>query len=202
MTTSTTPKPTQTKKTAKTSKKKRRCKHIEDAQRKHTQKKNKTEEATTTASKSQQVVNDVSHVLRYISTWKHRDSGSKWKFSKNKQSWILRHMYNVSLVNKSLFCLIVEYLHGLKGENRKRIYNDAVKRSLRYKNWEKQDGHPEERQEDTNATTASTTCLISMRQYNNDTIWKELSDNDKRKEYKRSRRIIDIFKDDQKESLE
>merc|ERR1712062_458336 len=76
-------------------------------------------------------------VLNYLKMWKNCKSGSGWKFNKNTQSWILRHMYTILLVNKEMFTLIVSYLDGLKGESRKRVLNEANKRALRYKRCEK-----------------------------------------------------------------
>jgi len=138
------------------------------------------------------------HVHTYLSTWQNYPS--EWKFQKNTQSWMLRNMYQIEIIPKESFTILIGYLKGLKGNDiRKRVQTDAMRRALRYKGWEKTN---------TNEVTNKDNDEINQDKDNaagndddNDNndeeeerCWKALSDNDKRKEYKRARKVIDAMK--------
>ena len=82
-------------------------------------------------------VKDPAEAASYLSSWKHRDAGSGWRFNKNTQSWLLRHMYETEKVPKPTFTLLVDYLVGCLGITRRRVREDAARRALRYKEYEK-----------------------------------------------------------------
>ena len=123
----------------------------------------------------------------YLSTWKHRDSGSGWKFNKNTQSWLIRHMYNHEKVPKSMFFLLLEYLSHIKGKNlRERILSDANRRALRYKSWQES----KDKSDEISTTENTTVSSLNVDDVDFDT-WNQLNDHDKRKEYKRARKILE-----------
>lgn len=125
-------------------------------------------------------------VASYLSSWKHREV-SAWKFNKNTQSWIIRHMYDSKLVPKSTFALVTEYMAGIQGDTlRNRTRTDATRMALRYKEWEKKkvgDGGNDV-QETEDSTVDNETAQ-----------WRQLDDHEKRKEYKRARQIIEALTD-------
>jgi len=146
----------------------------------------------------------------YLSSWKHRSSGEGvWKFNKNTQSWLIKNMYDCDKIPKGTFSLLIDYIGGLKGEAmRKRVDEDAVKRALRYKNWEKSQVKDDEgnlKSENVNEdpkTGESAKENASPKEENveekeeesDETRWEDLSSHDKRNEYKRARKVIDAMK--------
>ena len=52
----------------------------------------------------------------YLSLWKH--SKESWKFSKIRQTWILKHIYSEKAIPEKLFEIALEYLQDLKGNSR------------------------------------------------------------------------------------
>ncbi|KAL7581267.1 hypothetical protein ACA910_006038 [Epithemia clementina (nom. ined.)] len=173
--------------------------------------------------KKPKVVKDPGDVYGYLTNWKrHKDEGedgTSWKFNKNTQSWLIRHMFEVDKVPKSTFSLLLEYLNGLKSpEARKRIVADATRRALRYKEYEeamkketdvsssqeKDEEHT--KNDDDEAKDASTPTAAannddsdkskSESQDEDAARWKQLDDHDKRKEYKRARRVLESLSSD------
>lgn len=139
----------------------------------------------------------------YLLEWDQRDSElSTWKFNKNTQSWLIRHMYEVDKVSKSSFARLLKYLEGLNGDSvRSRIRSEASRRALRYK--ESQEKGPEEteerppcvnknrettRFESTEAAPGSKTEDVEV---DEEVQWQRLSEHDKRKEYKRARKVLE-----------
>jgi hypothetical protein len=171
-------------------------------------------------------VKDPQEVLSYLSLWqqqqKLRQEGKGneedekiWRFNKNTQSWLIRHMYDAEKVAKGTFTILVSYLEALKGASRKRVHEDAVRRALRYKNWEKKnqssetnndhdDGKESEsnEQEERKVTNASGSVDDDGDDDddNDDKRWNNLNDHEKRKEYKRTRKIIDSLKNEENKS--
>ena len=88
---------------------------------------------------------DPAEASTYLSLWKHdradntASSTTKiWKFNKNTQSWLLRHMYDGNKVNKTTFAILLEYIIAGKCEGvRSNVQEDAKVRARRYKEWEK-----------------------------------------------------------------
>lgn len=149
--------------------------------------------------KQQNHIKDPSEAHNYLSAWKHREaSPGVWKFNKNTQSWICKNMYDPEKIPKKYFDILLEYLEDLKGILRKRTHEDALKRAMRYKEWEKKSSEKTnggEKGDDENAEVAKNTDNDDIAGGNDDEKkFNEMSAHDKRKEYKRARKIIDMFK--------
>ena len=160
-------------------------------------------------------VKDPQEAHSYLSLWQQNKKQNEmkgdddalepiWRFNKNTQSWLIRHMYDVEIIAKGTFTILVLYLEELKGSSRKRGYDDAVRRALRYKKWEKdqkEDGGKDNEDENEGNEEA----ISEVKQDDEDDEeekeidakrWKSLNEHDKRKEYKRARKIIDVLKVD------
>ncbi|GAX17903.1 hypothetical protein FisN_18Hh109 [Fistulifera solaris] len=173
--------------------KKHISKHVLKAREaKEEAKKEAPQKAPSKTKKPKAVVKDPSEAMDYLKQWKH-DKGA-WKFNKNTQSWIIRHMYDAEKLDKAAFSLVTEYLQGLQGGTAKTwVVADATKRALRYKEYEKSQGtggdgdsKDAEKKGTDNATKDETEDRIR---------WKKLSDHDKRKEYKRARKVLEVLKE-------
>jgi hypothetical protein len=147
------------------------------------------------------VSKDPSEASTYLMLWEqHKKNGTDWKFNKNNQSWLIRHMYETEKVSKTTFSLLMEYFGGLEGKAmRLRIRAEGSRRALRYKEYEKE-------QQDEKATETSSKELsaqevtkntgISKQEQDEDAMrWKKIDDNDKRKEYKRARQVLEVMKE-------
>jgi hypothetical protein len=141
---------------------------------------------------------DPNEAASYLSNWKHRESGAIWKFNKNTQSWLIRHMYEAEKVSKSTFELLLDYLNGLNISLKNRILQVAEKRALRYKRFEKS---LEEKREEVNVDSKvdnvqpePTVSLPSESSDLDNMRWMQLDDHAKRKEYKRARKILEVLK--------
>eukprot|EP00537_Pseudo-nitzschia_pungens_P009957 CAMPEP_0172386472 /NCGR_PEP_ID=MMETSP1061-20121228/4009_1 /TAXON_ID=37318 /ORGANISM="Pseudo-nitzschia pungens, Strain cf. pungens" /LENGTH=236 /DNA_ID=CAMNT_0013115857 /DNA_START=404 /DNA_END=1114 /DNA_ORIENTATION=+ len=174
----------------------------------------------------------------YLTQWKASKSedssvraSSSWKFNKNTQSWLIRHMYEAEKVPKATFVLLLEYLEGLEGKTIKdRMRSDASRRCRRHKEYcknnpegsdkggqtEKEsqmknkdgegdgdgdgDDDGDEQTESKTTTTAPGTSAVTSEELECDeALWKKLDDHEKRKQYKRARKILDLVKNSNKE---
>jgi hypothetical protein len=141
-------------------------------------------------------IKDPQEAQNYLSAWKHREaSPGVWKFNKNTQTWICRNMYDTEKIPKKSFEILTEYLEDLKGSFRKIVNEDAVRRAMRYKEWEKkasstgdEQGDVDEKKETSKKTSDDDDAEADDKKFN------AMDEKDKRKEYKRSRKIIDVFK--------
>jgi hypothetical protein len=133
-------------------------------------------------------VKDPSEASAYLTSWKAHsvDSAGEWKFNKNTQNWLIRHAYENDKVNKSAFLLLSEYLKGLKGSSKTRVISDARRRALRYKAYEKGEAASENKKAETTKKDVDE---------DDEKKWKELDDHEKRKEYKRARKILESLED-------
>jgi hypothetical protein len=181
----------------------------------------KTSEKKTKKKKKEKHVKNPNEVMAYLSGWKHRSVAGAWKFNKNTQSWLIRHMYEADKVSKEMFSLLIEYLTGLEGITRQRVQADATSRALRYKEYEaklssttnqkqeqekandegdisapREDGKTITETENSPAGThnAQVTDADSNDKKEETDRWNCLSDHDKRKEYKRARKVLDTLK--------
>jgi len=136
-------------------------------------------------------VKDPNEAAAYLSAWKHRDAGSAWKFNKNTQSWLLRHQYEPDKVSKGTFGILLEYMEGLQGQTRTRTIADAKKRALRYKEYEKSN----ETKETEDTKEEEEVSKESVEDEDDEARWKGLDDHQKRKEYKRARKVLDVLKE-------
>lgn len=138
---------------------------------------------------------DPQQAASYLSQWNYdRENNTKrWKFNKNTQSWLIRHMYDFDKVSKKTLGLLAEYIcEGGEGL-RSRAEEEAKRRARRYKDWEKkQQQQEEELQEGTNEANIKSTQKGA--QESDNLSWNELDDHDKRKEYKRARKLLDALK--------
>ena len=192
---------TQEKKKAK--KKKHVSKHVLQAQ--EDMRKQKETLAARTASteadsgkkkkkKRKAIVKDPNEVAEYLRLWKEdRDS---WKFNKNTQSWLIRHAYEADKIHKGTFSILLEYLQGLQGDTMKqRILVDAANRALRYREHEKEKEPQGSKTEDgEKKSDEHKTESTDEEQKEEADRWNKLNDHDKRKEYKRARKILETLK--------
>ena len=134
----------------------------------------------------------------YLILWSSAKEDA-WKFNKNTQSWLLRHMYDDDLVNKKTFGLLLEYMPSIKGTGMlERLVKEAFLRAKLYKKFEaaskeETDGAAPAAGNvvDDDSATAETIAA-------NNLIEKEfaaLDDHGKRKVFKRCRRIHDVLKE-------
>ena len=157
----------------------------------------------------------------YLTQWKaskSKDSStramSSWKFNKNTQSWLIRHMYEVDKVPKSTFLLLLEYLEGLEGKFIiDRMRNDALRRCRRHKQYcksstessaseikdetavetENGDGINGQNSDQSAAKSKNEAETKSELEYE-EALWRKMDDHEKRKQYKRARKILDLIK--------
>ena len=153
-------------------------------------------------------VKDPAEAASYLSSWKHREAGSGWRFNTNTQAWLLRHMYETEKVPKATFTNLVEYLVGCQGMTRRRLREDAARRALRYKEYEKKTKSNDSEEKATsggdggdNEAEATEAAAAQKKDTEDDgnaeAEWKALDDHDKRKEYKRARKILDAIKEEE-----
>ena len=110
---------------------------------------------------------DPADALAYLQEWK--DESSTWKFNKNTQSWLIRHMYNDKLVSKSTFGMLLQYLVKAEHKVHERLRTEATRRALRYQKY----------------TTDPTATTVGKH--------KMMNDHKKRKEYKWARKVLDTI---------
>lgn len=165
---------------------------------------------STKKGKKSSKIKDPSEAAAYLSAWKHRDAGGSWKFNKNTQSWLIRHMYETDKVSKLVFGSLVEYLGGLQGQTRLRVLSDASRRATRYKEFEAGEGDdsakkgpPENKDQDEGNQQGSklpgaqpeTTGRPKDSVDDEDQLkWDQLDDHGKRKEYKRARKVLETIR--------
>ena len=86
--------------------------------------KEEEEKQQTTASKALDLSADkISNARQYLSLWK--TAKDSWKFNKNTQSYILRHMWNKKAIDKKSFKILIKYLKDIKGTARDRLLASA-----------------------------------------------------------------------------
>ena len=187
---------------------------------------NKSNNGASTSSNCH--VKDIKEAAGYLNNWKQYRQ--QWKFNKNTQSWLIRHMYEPDKVTKHSFAILLEYLHGLKGEGAKeRIIQDATRRALRYKKNSEEDNASSATKSDDNKQGNNDDDVgregAKVVQFSNETKaateegkpkkaktnkeladateeekrWNDLDDNDKRKEYKRARKILETLREPSKQ---
>mmetsp|Transcript_13288 Transcript_13288/g.24945 ORF Transcript_13288/g.24945 Transcript_13288/m.24945 type:complete len:220 (-) Transcript_13288:543-1202(-) len=161
-------------------------------------------------------IKDPSEAANYLILWK--TSKQSWKFNKNTQSWLIRHMYEADKVPKATFSLLLEYLLGAEGNTRDRIRTEAARRARRYKehsNRSTDQGDDMETKTEASNTvdneerkeSAKTTVTEKPKEGAKDGTskelspgddeearWRKLDEHDKRKEYKRARKVLDLLK--------
>jgi hypothetical protein len=144
-------------------------------------------------SKNNKHVKDPKEAMAYLEQWKV-SRGLDWKFNKNTQSWLIRHMYDAALVSKHTFEVLLEYLQDCHADAKKRLCMDATQRAVRYqRHAEKNDGGDTNRSHDNDAATVDVPA---------DESYQQKDEHDKRKEYKRARKLLDALQQKQLASSE
>jgi hypothetical protein len=168
---------------------------------------------------------DPTEASTYLSLWKYDRTtntaagviSKQWKFNKNTQSWLIRHMYNSTKVNKSTFTTLLEYIvAGIKTESgglESKVKEDATFRARRYKEWETTIEKTKTKKKEQTTQSPSQTALVPGEEkqggsslvsgvattatttVNNE--WKAMDEHEKRKEYKRARKVLDTLKQQQ-----
>jgi hypothetical protein len=129
-------------------------------------------------------------------------SSNIWKFNKNTQSWLIRHLYDSTKINKSMFTIALEYFQNSNHTNMiQRLQNDAIQRAIQY-----QEGIKNNSSNSTidNSNDNSNTKTTDVTDDNNNKTAMDPDNNDeatqqsqqKRKEYKRARKILDTLKEE------
>lgn len=137
---------------------------------------------------------DPAEAASYLALWnldRNSDSTTKnWKFNKNTSSWLLRHMYDPDKVSKTTFATLVDYVCEGGEKTILRVKEEAKRRARRYKEWEKK----HQKDGDTNQNDAADETKDAISSSPDDETWNQLDDHDKRKEYKRARKVLDSIK--------
>lgn len=162
----------------------------------------KTDAPTVSAKRKipQSKIKDPKEAQDYLSNWNHKDHGSQWKFNKNTQSWIFRHMYESDKIPKASFTLLLEYLSGVQGSTTEWVHSEALRKALRYKDWEAKkqcqdhETHKDEKQVTPEGQNENIPKDTNKDHNEDDERFLKLSDHDKRKEYKRCRKVLDHLK--------
>ena len=138
-----------------------------------------TDQAEPETTSTQAAANESDHLNQAIAYLKayieskadnaNESQKAAWKFNKNTQTWLIRHMYNAEVVSKSTFALLLEYFRGLQGNTKSRVLQEATDRVLQYKEFEK-------KQEAQNGNADESDQHKALR-----------------KEYKRARQIVQLL---------
>jgi len=103
-----------------------------------------TDDAVATSNESKKSnkntkTKDPEEAASYLSLWNldrnSKSTAKNWKFNKNTQSWLLRHMYDFDKVSKATFATLVDYVCQGGEKTRLRVEEDAKRRARRYKDW-------------------------------------------------------------------
>lgn len=183
-------------------KKKRISKHMLKSKAEAANKEESGGESSTTPKKksvsSEVAVKDPSEASQYLKAWETKEG---WKFNKNTQSWLLRHMYEADKVSKGTFTILLEYMKGLQGKDaQKRVLEEATARAQRYREYEKNKesnvaestGNTQNDQDTAMKEGSKDDGDVDDTSYGLE-HWKSLDDHDKRKEYKRARRVLETL---------
>lgn len=192
-----------------------------------------TETTTTTgggkesSSRRERKLKDPAEASTYLSSWKYDRADNnttstttkRWKFNKNTQSWLLRHMYDGDRVNKTTFAILLEYIIAGKCDGvRSKVREDAKVRARRYKEWETTTTEKEmkptlalpKKKEDGGASSSRRPIssggveakrsgglggvAIAATSTTANDEWKTMDEREKRREYKRARKVLDTLK--------
>jgi len=116
-------------------------------------------------------------------------------------------MYEVDKVPKSTFILLMDYLEGLEGRTIiDRMRTDASRRCRRHKEYSRDStapsgdteddptGNDDENENAQSSETIDTTPGNKEELEYEEALWRKMDDHDKRKQYKRARKILDLMK--------
>jgi hypothetical protein len=109
-------------------------------------------------------------------------------------------MYEADKVSKPVFVILMEYLEGMK--HKERVIEDAERRALRYKDFEKtldekkDAGKEKEVEKEAKKEEEPKDADTPKKEdggEDDETRWLRLDEHDKRKEYKRARKILETL---------
>jgi len=175
---------------------------------------NPTTTPTKIEVKSSAKTKDPDEASSYLTLWTYdrKNQTKTWKFNKNTQSWLSRHMYDFDKVSKTTFSTLVEYLCEGGDRAMARVEEDAKRRARRYKDWEKKSSQAGEGEEEATKGGGDEANKDGEKdgegnekkkaQSAEDAAWNELDDHDKRKEYKRARKVLDSLKDAKQKKID
>jgi WKF domain len=153
---------------------------------------------TATPSKKQKLAKhtkDPVDVEGYLMAWKKQQDllsdGSRittaWKFNKNTQSWLIRHLYDTTKISKSIFAIALQYFLKSNINVQQRLRDDATQRAILYQQHQQEKGTTNHindgiDNDDSNANQNETEDSPEV-----------LLEKNHRKEYKRARKILDTL---------
>ncbi|KAK5064554.1 hypothetical protein LTR84_000387 [Exophiala bonariae] len=77
-------------------------------------------------AKHQPVRHQTHPALEYLN--QYHSARSSWKFSKNRETWLLKHIFSVNDVPRTYEIPLARYIHGLQGANaRQRLRSESEK---------------------------------------------------------------------------
>ena len=166
--------------------------------------------SVTTSNKKQKLskqkhTKDPVDVEGYLMAWKQQqqqhdqssDDGSNlatttWKFNKNTQSWLIRHLFDSTKISKSVFAIALQYFLNSNVNVQQRLRDDATKRAVQYQQDQQEEkgtnnqGNDEKDRDDNDAP-----------QNEDDESPELILEKNRRKEYKRARKILETLVVDQ-----
>ncbi|KAJ3367247.1 hypothetical protein GGF31_007665 [Allomyces arbusculus] len=86
-------------------------------------KKGKSKKGSAAVTKRRDPDDERDEVVAYLHEWKANRAA--WRFNKNKQVWLLKHLYTRNKIPDSAFAIAVEYLEDLRGVARTRAFDEA-----------------------------------------------------------------------------
>ena len=147
----------------------------------------------------QKHMKDPVDVEGYLMAWKQHhnlsaDASSNhgtttiWKFNKNTQSWLIRHLYDSTKISKSIFALALQYFLKSNLNVQQRLREDAMQRAIQYQQQQQERGttnQNDEGKDDGDDNPKNNT--------EEDESTEMILEKNQRKEYKRARKIIDTL---------
>jgi WKF domain len=170
-------------------------------------KKRPVEQIRNSEAKRSKHIKDPQEAAEYLLQWKRSRSiegnPTTWKFKKNIQSWLLRHMYDSTKVSKHCFAVLLEYLQpessSAPAALKDKVIFQATKRVVRYRQWEQRkestqsEATPDSTQNQAGGLEENPTAQEQEENEHDEQRWRSLDDHDKRKEYKRARKVLETF---------
>ena len=88
-------------------------------------KEKETQEKFSNQVKSDTCFNENHPALVYLNLWKH--DKKNWSFKKIQQVWLLKHLYNDSVIPDKYFLILLEYMKNAKGNAKLQTLTEAEK---------------------------------------------------------------------------
>lgn len=71
-------------------------------------------------------------VLEYLN--QYHTARTSWKFNKNRETWLLKHIFSVADVPRAYEMPLARYIHGLQGENARERLRSGSEKQLKSEN--------------------------------------------------------------------